>query len=1044
MSDSNLDSKKSFAPVNNKQNFPKLEEEIQKFWHENNTFKKSVENRENAEEFVFYDGPPFATGLPHYGHILTSIAKDLIPRYKTMKGYKVERRWGWDCHGLPIENIVEKELNLSSHQEIAEYGVDKFCEDCRSKVFTYADEWEVIINRIGRWVDFENQYRTMDPSFMETVWWIFKTLYDKGLIYEGYKVLPYCTRCHTPLSNFETKVDDAYRPKQDKTCTVKLKSAENDNEFFLIWTTTPWTLPSNLAIAVGPEIDYVKIKDVSGEVYILAESRLSAYYKKPEEYEILETVKGKDLAGLKYEPLLPYFEQSTTAKGQTDKERFKVILADFVTTEDGTGIVHMAPAFGEDDFNACKKENIAFFMPVDDNGEFTDEVPDLKGKHVFEANDEIIKKLKEKGLVVVVNSYEHSYPHCWRCDTPLIYKAISAWFVNIEPIKADMIASNQKVNWVPSHVRDGVFGKWLEGARDWCISRNRYWGSVLPVWKCDKCDFVEVFGNKKDLEEKVGVEITDLHKHFIDKHKYPCTKCAGGIMSRIPEVLDCWFESGAMPYAQVHYPFENKEWFEGHFPSDFIVEYLAQTRGWFYTMIVLSSALFKDTSFKNCVAHGTILASDGRKMSKRLMNYTDPVDLVNKFGADSLRLALMISPVMRGDDIRFSDEGVENMMKKVVLALWNAYSFFVTYANIDGWSSSDFVEKSDNELDKWILSELSKLNISVSEKLDKYDIADAGEEFVAFLDSLNNWYIRRSRRRFWKSQNDGDKMSAYSTLYRVLKEFTMMISPFIPFTAEAIYQNLTGEESVHLTDWPKVSEIDEKTLNKMRFIRSVVNLALSVRAKNKVKIRQPLALAKIVKNKEVSLSEADFEVIREEINVKKIEFVDDFKEFADEQISVNAKLLGPKYGSEVQNIITASKTGDFKMEDGAFVVGGFKLFDDEFSIVYKGKDADNVDANLDAVLMLDLEISDELRKEGLLRDVIRLVQDHRKTMDYPVDAKISLYLDIKDSDLKDAIEKHSDSLKLETLTLDLVLTDEGEFHLTSLDDFTVGIRSERK
>jgi len=1044
MSDSNLDSKKSFAPVNNKQNFPKLEEEIQKFWHENNTFKKSIENRENADEFVFYDGPPFATGLPHYGHILTSIAKDLIPRYKTMKGYKVERRWGWDCHGLPIENIVEKELNLSSHQEIAEYGVDKFCEDCRSKVFTYADEWEVIINRIGRWVDFENQYRTMDPSFMETVWWIFKTLYDKGLIYEGYKVLPYCTRCHTPLSNFETKVDDAYRPKQDKTCTVKLKSAENDNEFFLIWTTTPWTLPSNLAIAVGPEIDYVKIKDVSGEVYILAESRLSAYYKKPEEYEILETVKGKDLAGLKYEPLLPYFEQSTTAKGQTDKERFKVILADFVTTEDGTGIVHMAPAFGEDDFNACKKENIAFFMPVDDNGEFTDEVPDLKGKHVFEANDEIIKKLKEKGLVVVVNSYEHSYPHCWRCDTPLIYKAISAWFVNIEPIKADMIASNQKVNWVPSHVRDGVFGKWLEGARDWCISRNRYWGSVLPVWKCDKCDFVEVFGNKKDLEEKVGVEITDLHKHFIDKHKYPCTKCAGGIMSRIPEVLDCWFESGAMPYAQVHYPFENKEWFEGHFPSDFIVEYLAQTRGWFYTMIVLSSALFKDTSFKNCVAHGTILASDGRKMSKRLMNYTDPVDLVNKFGADSLRLALMISPVMRGDDIRFSDEGVENMMKKVVLALWNAYSFFVTYANIDGWSSSDFVEKSDNELDKWILSELSKLNISVSEKLDKYDIADAGEEFVAFLDSLNNWYIRRSRRRFWKSQNDGDKMSAYSTLYRVLKEFTMMISPFIPFTAEAIYQNLTGEESVHLTDWPKVSEIDEKTLNKMRFIRSVVNLALSVRAKNKVKIRQPLALAKIVKNKEVSLSEADFEVIREEINVKKIEFVDDFKEFADEQISVNAKLLGPKYGSEVQNIITASKTGDFKMEDGAFVVGGFKLFDDEFSIVYKGKDVDNVDANLDAVLMLDLEISDELRKEGLLRDVIRLVQDHRKTMDYPVDAKIALYLDIKDSDLKDAIEKHSDSLKLETLTLDLVLTDEGEFHLTSLDEFTVGIRSERR
>ncbi len=1035
---------KAFKPVNNKQNFPELEEEIQKFWHENKVFEKSVSSREKNDEFVFYDGPPFATGLPHYGHILTSIAKDLIPRYKTMKGFKVERRWGWDCHGLPIENIVEKELNLTSHQDIAEYGIDKFCENCRSKVFTYADEWEVIINRIGRWVDFGNQYRTMDPSFMETVWWIFKTLYDKGLIYEGYKVLPYCTHCHTPLSNFETRQDDAYRPKQDKTVTVKLKIEGKDNEYFLIWTTTPWTLPSNLAIAVGPEIDYVKVKDVSGELYILAESRLSVYYKKPEEYEVLERMKGRDLAGLKYEPLFSYFKDSNASKGQNDKDAFKVILADFVTTEDGTGIVHMAPAFGEDDFNACKKENIAFFMPVDDDGNFTDEVPDLKGKHVFDSNDEIIKRLKDEKKLVLLNTYEHQYPHCWRCDTPLIYKAISAWFVSIEPIKADMIASNQKVNWVPDHVKNGIFGKWLEGARDWCISRNRYWGSVLPVWKCDKCDHIEVLGSKKELEEKTNIPVTDLHKHFIDKHTYACPKCAGGMMKRIPEVLDCWFESGAMPYAQVHYPFENKEWFDGHFPSDFIVEYLAQTRGWFYTMIVLSSALFKDTSFKNCVAHGTILAADGRKMSKRLQNYTDPMVLVNKFGADSMRLALMLSPVMRGDDIRFSDDGVESMMKKVVLALWNAYSFFVTYANIDEWSSKDFVEKSDNELDKWIVSELSQLNLSVSEKLNKYDIVSAGEEFVSFLDSLNNWYIRRSRRRFWKSQNDGDKMSAYSTLFLVLKELSMMISPFIPFTAEAIYKNLTGEESVHLADWPKVSKVDEEALSKMRFIRSVVNLALSVRAKNKMKIRQPLALAKIVKNRDISLTEADLDVIREEVNVKKIEFVEDFHEFADEQVSVNAKLLGPKYGGEVQNIIKASKNGEFKVVEGGIEVGGFKLFGDEVSVVYKGKNADNVDANSDIVMMLDLEITEDLRKEGLLRDVIRLVQDHRKTMDYPVDAKIALYLDIKDPVLKEAIFAQSEILKAETLASSLELTDSGEFHLLDLDEFTVGIRSEKK
>ncbi len=1034
-----------FDPVSNKQSFPEMEESILKFWNENKIFEKSIENRNGAEEFVFYDGPPFATGLPHYGHIITSVIKDMVPRYKTMRGLKVDRRWGWDCHGLPIENVVEKKLEITSREGIEEHGVSEFCEDCRENVFTYADEWETVINRMGRWVDFDNQYRTMDTNYMESVWWVFKELYDKGLIYEGHKVLPYCFHCHTPLSTFETRMDDSYRMRQDKTVTAKLKVDGTDDEFFLIWTTTPWTLPSNLSIAVGEKIDYVKVKDANGEIYILAKALLGSYYKNEEDYEIVGEMKGADLLGLKYEPLFDYFEKSSQAEGQESKDRFKVVGADFVTTEDGTGIVHLAPAFGEDDFYICKENNVVFFLPVDEDGKFTSDVPDLEGKNVFDANDEVIAKLKESGKLILLKSYEHSYPHCWRCDTPLIYKAITAWFVAVEPIKAKMIENNKTINWVPEHVRDGAMGKWLEGARDWCISRNRYWGSVLPVWKCDSCENLKVMGSKKDLEDLTGEPVEDLHKHFVDKHEFACDKCEGN-MKRIPEVLDCWFESGSMPYAQVHYPFENKEWFESHFPADFIVEYIGQTRGWFYTMLVLSAALFEKPAFKNVVVHGVILAEDGRKMSKRLKNYPDPMDLVNKYGVDSLRLALMLSPNVKGDDIRFSEAMVDTAVKKVILAFWNAYSFFVTYSNIDGWEPKDMDLDSTNELDMWILSELNMLIKDVTEKMDVYNLQRSTEAFVEFLDNLNNWYIRRSRRRFWKSQNDDDKNFAYSTLYHVLKVLSQLMAPVIPFTADAIYKNLTKEESVHLTQWPALDEavIDSALLQKTKTVRDIVRLAFSIRAKNRMKVRQPLAMMKLVLGDAVDfeLLNSDMDVIKEEINVKEIQIVEDYNEFADLDVVVNAKVLGPKFGGRVQEFIRAAKAGEFVVKDEGVEVCGELLTEEEISFVYKGREVDNVEANKELVVMLDLELSEDLRMEGVARDIVRLIQDHRKSMDYQVDAKINVTLDVKDQFMIDSIDKFNEMIMSETLSDGLNVDSEGEFHIIDLGDHAVGIASD--
>ena len=703
-------------------NFPQMEQDTLAFWEQNNTFEKSKENRKGAPEFIFYDGPPFATGLPHYGHLLAGTIKDVVPRYQTMRGKFCERGFGWDCHGLPVEYEMEKMLNLSGKREIETYGIDKFNEACRGIVLRYTKEWEQIVKRMGRWVDFKNGYRTMDRDYMESIWWVFKQLWDQGLIYEGHKILPYCSRCATPLSNFEA--NQGYMEVDDPAITIRFKIDGQENAYFLAWTTTPWTLPSNMALASGPDIDYVKVND-NGTFYILAESRLGAYYKK-DVPPVVERCKGKDLAGMSYEPLFPYFT------GKKAEGAFRMINADYVSTEDGTGIVHIAPGFGEDDAIAGKANGIPEVCPLDEECKFTKEIPDYAGLYVKDADKEIIKRLKDEGKLVHRGTIKHNYPHCWRDDSPLIYKAISTWFVRIDRIKEKMLNSNAQMSWVPEHIKEGRFGKWLENARDWAISRNRYWGCPLPIWRNKETGEAVCVGSVAELEELTGQKVDDIHKHFVDK--LTIKSKSGAVLTRVPEVLDCWFESGSMPYAQKHYPFDNKEHFEQNFPADFIAEGLDQTRGWFYTLVVLSSALFGEPPAKNVVVNGLILAEDGQKMSKRKKNYPDPSDVIDTYGADALRLFLLGSPVVRAEDLKFSEEGIKEVLRGVMLPIWNAYSFFTTYANVDNWEPPEgelkAPENPANPLDRWILSSLSDMVTEIREAMDSYPHQKAATRFV--------------------------------------------------------------------------------------------------------------------------------------------------------------------------------------------------------------------------------------------------------------------------------------------------------------------------
>ena len=1033
-------------PVSNKVDFPKMEEDILKIWEDHYIFDKSIKQRPADNEYVFYDGPPFATGLPHFGHFVPGTIKDAVPRYQAMKGKRVIRRFGWDCHGLPVEAEVEKTLGIKGYFQVMDYGVAKFNEACRSIVLRYTSEWKHTITRMGRWVDFEHGYRTMDKDYMESVWWVFKTLYDKGLIYEGYNILPYSPQLASPLSNMEVSLG-GYKDVTDPAVTVRFKADGEENTYFLAWTTTPWTLPSNLALAVGPDIDYVKVKDDSGDYYYLAEKLLGKYYKDGKGCEIVARMKGSELKGRTYEPLFPYFASLK------EKGAFIVVCGDYVTTEDGCGIVHTAPGFGEDDYNVLKGTGIPVVCPIDAECRFTDEVPDFKGRFVKDTDKDIIQWLKEHGSLVKKENYLHAYPYCYRTHMPLIYRAMSCWFVDIQKIKKTMLECNDQIRWVPDHIKYGRFGKWLEGARDWAISRNRFWGNPIPVWKCDGSDYIEVIGSVEELEEKCGKKVEDLHKQYVDELTWPSPD-GKGTMRRIPDVLDCWFESGSMPYAQEHYPFENKERFESIFPADFINEGLDQTRGWFYSLTILAAALFGKPAFYNCIVSGIVLAADGRKMSKSERNFTDPMEIINKYGADALRFALIDSTLVKADDLKFSDEIVKDVLKSLLIPLWNAYSFFVTYANIDGYEpSSTPYEKLHNSLDRWIISDLNKLVRTVSDAMDSYDVQAACSALTAFIDDLNNWYIRRSRRRFWKSENDGDKKEAYDTLYRVLLTFVKTAAPFVPFITDAIYLNLRTDdmkESVHLCDYPAYneSERDEKLENEMSLTMKTIAMGRALRSSSNIKIRQPLSEFLIVDRKEEDrkILEDNSSIIAEELNVKKVTIRSDESSIVTYSAKANFKVLGSKLGKNMKEV--AAEIQKFSSETISSILDGtaytVKYSDGEIALtegdlVVQRAEKEHVKVLNEGSITVgyDTEITESLLLEGIARDLVRFVQTERKEKDFEVADHINLTV-WGGENLRKAVEEFRTYINDETLSDSLSFA-ENDGCSTEIGDETVVI-----
>ena len=1040
-----------FKPVSNKVDFPQLEEGILKFWDDNDICNKSIEQRPADSEYVFYDGPPFATGLPHFGHLVPGTIKDAIPRYQSMKGHRVVRRFGWDCHGLPVESEVEKTLGVKGYFAVMDFGVAKFNETCQSIVLRYTSEWKSIVSRTGRWVDFDHGYRTMDRDYMESVWWVFKTLYDKGLIYEGYNVLPYSPQLASPLSNSEVSLG-GYRDVVDQAVTVRFKADGEENTYFLAWTTTPWTLPSNLALCVGPDIDYVKVKDdETGDCYYLAEALVGKYYKNNKGYTVVSRMKGTELKGRTYQPLFPYFANLR------EQGAFIVVTGDYVTTEDGCGIVHTASGFGEDDYNVLKGTGIPVVCPVDVECCFTDEVWDFKGRFVKDTDSDIIKYLKEHGSLIKRENYLHSYPFCYRTNSPLIYRAMSCWFVDIQKIKQTMLDCNAQIKWVPDHIKSGRFGKWLEGARDWAISRNRFWGNPIPVWKCDGSDYIEVIGSVAELEAKCGKKVPDLHKQFVDELTWPSPD-GKGTMRRIPDVLDCWFESGSMPYAQQHYPFENKELFESIFPADFINEGLDQTRGWFYSLTILAAALFGTPAFKNCIVSGIVLASDGRKMSKSLRNYTDPMEVVNKYGADALRFALMDSPLVRSEDLKFSDDIVKDVIKNLMLPLWNAYSFFVTYANIDGYTpSATAFDKLTNPLDKWIISSLNKFVEETTAAFDDYDIQGATSKFVPFIDDLNNWYIRRSRRRFWKSENDGDKKEAYDTLYKVLVTFVKVAAPIIPFVTDEIYLNLRTEdmpESVHLCDWPEAdsAERDLQLEKEMALTKKAVTMGRALRSSSNLKIRQPLSAFYIVDRNEDErrvLTES-LETIKEELNVKKVVISSDESGLVEYSAKANFKVLGKKLGKSMKEV--AAKVQALSSEAIASVLDGNELVVEysvgsialsETDLVVQRSEKEHVKVLNEGTITVgyDTEITEELLLEGIARDLVRFVQTERKEKDFEVSDHINLTV-YGNETFQKAVSAFSSYISGETLA-DTLKVEPNDGSKTEIADSEVSVVAEK-
>lgn len=1001
---------KPYPEVSAQANFPAMEKEILAQWHSAGTFRRSVEGRSaGANEYVFYDGPPFANGLPHYGHLLTGFVKDVVPRYQTMRGRHVERRFGWDCHGLPAEMEAEKQLKISGREQILELGIDKFNDVCRESVQKYAGEWRNYVTRQARWVDFDNDYKTMDLAYMESVMWAFKTLHDKGLVYEGQRVMPYSWSMQTPVSNFETRIDDSTRPRQDPAVTVKFQLHRRDSDpgdlNILVWTTTPWTLPSNLALAVGPEIEYA-IMHKDGEYLVMGDATRAAYKKELKGFEAVGKLKGSDLVGRTYEPMFPFF--------QGRENCFRVLPGAFVDTSEGTGVVHMAPGFGEDDQKVCEANGIELVCPVDDRGRYTEEVPDWQGMLVFDANKEIVKVLRDRGILVRHVTYEHNYPHCWRTREPLIYKALpGAWFVKVTEIKERMQAHNQTIRWIPDHIKDGQFGKWLDNARDWSISRNRYWGSPIPVWKSDDPNYprTDVYGSVADMERDFGVKVTDLHRPFVDDLTRPNPDDPSGksTMRRVPEVLDCWFESGSMPFAQVHYPFENKEWFETHFPADFIVEYVAQTRGWFYTLVVLATALFDKPPFKNVICHGVVLDSEGMKLSKTLRNYPDPEEMFDTVGADALRWFLMSSPILRGGDLQISKDGkqMHEVVRLVLNPIWNAYYFFTLYANTDGVKARLRYDQ-EAVLDRYGLSKTRVMVESVQQRMDDYDLAGTCQVVKEYLDALNNWYIRRSRPRFWGEAGDEDRQSAYDTLYTCLVTLCRAVAPMLPLLAEKVYTGLTGEESVHLADWPDASVMphDKDLVAQMDRVRDACSVGLALRENAKLRTRLPLPKVTLA-GADAAAMQPFVHLLQDELNIKDVAFADDLEAYGTFRLQVDAKVLGPKLGKQMKDVLAATRSGDWSLDGERAKAGGVTLEAGEFVLQLEpkpGLTAAALSSN-DVVLVLDTEVTPELEQEGTARDFVRLVQQARKEAGFHVSDRINLFAET-DAATKVALEAH--------------------------------------
>lgn len=1010
------------------QRFSDMEQQVLRYWDLDQTFQASCDNQETSPEYVFYDGPPFANGLPHYGHLLTGYVKDIIPRYKTMHGYKVARVFGWDCHGLPAELEAEKQLGIKDKGQIEAMGLEKFNEYCAQSVLQYTEEWKAYVTRQARWVDFDNGYKTMDLDFMESVMWAFKTLYDNGLIYQGFRVLPYSWAEHTPLSNQETRLDDSYKMRQDPAVTVTMPLVDTPDHPLgaalagvnaLIWTTTPWTLPSNLAIAVNPDVTYAVVRTADGERYLLADNLVAGYAKELGDYEIEHTYVGQELAGLGYQPPYDFFLDEPNA--------FRILVADYVTTEDGTGVVHQASAFGEDDMLTCQQAGIGVVIPVDMDGKFTSLVPPYEGMLVFDANKDIIRDLKAAGRILRHQTIEHSYPHSWRSGQPLIYMALPSWFVAVTKFRDRMVELNHDlIEWMPEHIRDGQFGKWLEGARDWNISRNRYWGSPIPVWVSDSEEYprVDVYGSLDELERDFGVRPASLHRPYIDELTRPNPDDPTGksTMRRVPEVLDCWFESGSMPFAQKHYPFENKEWFDDHSPADFIVEYSGQSRGWFYTLHVLATALFDRPAFKKVVAHGIVLGDDGLKMSKSKGNYPNVNEVFDRDGSDAMRWFLMSSPILRGGNLIVTEQGIREGVRQALLPMWNAYSFLKLYSATPARIATD----STDILDRYILAKLHNLVAGVTDALDDTDIARACDEVRWFCDVLTNWYVRRSRQRFW--EGDEAHPEAFNTLYTVLEALTRVTAPLLPMLSEVIWRGLTGERSVHLADFPAADDFpaDNDLVTTMDSMRGVCSATNSIRKAHKLRNRLPLPKLTVAMVDSQQL--ATFaDIIRSEVNVKELSLTDDVDSIGTFEVVVNAKIAGPRLGKDVQKAIKAVKAGNYERTDhGTVIADGVELQPDEFTerLVAADPTATAQIDGVDGLVLLDTHVTEELEAEGWAADVIRGLQDARKLMDLEVSDRITVTLGVPAEKEQWAL-RHADTIAGEVLatSLDIIVGD---------------------